>query len=233
MNVAIIPARGGSKRIKNKNIKAFHGKPIIAYSIEAALKSKLFTRVIVSTDDEKIANIAREYGAEVPFMRPTHLADDYTGTTAVVEHAVNYLQQEGEEIEYVACLYATAPFLQVKYIVEAFTQLQSQPNKNAAFTAAKFNYPIQRSFILDVEGQILPVDPASIHKRSQDLPAVFHDAGQLYVGRADDFLNQRFNIFSKEAIAIIMPSYLVQDIDDEEDWLRAELMYQALNGDAN
>lgn len=229
MNVAIIPARGGSKRIKNKNIKTFCGKPIIAYSIEVALASKMFDEVIVSTDDPKIADIAREYGAQVPFMRPAHLADDYTGTNEVIEDTLFKLQKMGKQIDFACCIYATAPFLQKQSIVEAFKQLQQQPNKAAAFTACKFNYPIQRSFTIEGEEKLVtPVDPESIPKRSQDLASVYHDAGQLYLGKASDFINQQFDIFSDKAIAILLPSYLVQDIDDEQDWLRAELMYQAL-----
>jgi len=227
-NIAIIPARGGSKRIPDKNIKLFCGKPIIAYSIEAALQSGVFDTVLVSTDNEKIAKIAREYGAEVPFMRPDFLADDHTGTTDVIEHAIIEWQKLGHEINLACCIYATAPFLQKQYIVEAVNKLKQHPTKRSAFTVCKFNYPIQRSFTIELPGNnVKPVDATALPKRSQDLPSVFHDAGQLYIAKAEDFLNKKFNVFSDTSIPIILPHYLVQDIDDADDWRRAEYMYQA------
>ncbi|WP_166371144.1 pseudaminic acid cytidylyltransferase [Psychromonas sp. SA13A] len=227
-NIAIIPARGGSKRIPHKNIKLFCGKPIIAYSIEVALKSKLFDAVLVSTDDEEIATVAKKYGAEVPFMRPEHLADDYTGTTEVIKHAIEEYQGMRHIINFACCIYATAPFLQEQTILEATSQLVDHPSKRTAFTACKFNYPIQRSFTIDFpEQNVKPIDESSLTKRSQDLPSVYHDAGQLYIAKAEDFLNGTFNIFSDTSIPIILPHYLVQDIDDEDDWIRAEYMYQA------
>ncbi len=227
-NIAIIPARGGSKRIPQKNIKLFCGKPIIAYSIETALQSGVFDAVIVSTDDEHIAQIARQYGAKVPFMRPAHLADDYTGTTDVIEHVLSEFQKLGNEVNLACCIYPTAPFIQKQHIIEAIQALQKQPNKSSAFTACKFNYPIQRSFTIELPGNnITPIDASAIPKRSQDLPSVYHDAGQFYLAKAEDFLNKRFNIFSDSSIPIILPHYLVQDIDDEDDWIRAEYMYQA------
>lgn len=227
-NIAVIPARGGSKRIENKNSKHFCGKPIIAYSIEVALQSGVFDHVIVSTDDEHIAEIAREYGAEVPFMRPDYLADDHTGTTDVIEHAISEWQKMGNDVDLVACIYATAPFLQKEYIIEAISTLKNHPSKRAAFTVCKFNYPIQRSFTINLpENDVVPIDPSALPKRSQDLPSVFHDAGQLYLGQAEDFLAHRFDVFSDRAIPIVLPHYLVQDIDEEDDWIRAEYMYQA------
>ena len=227
-NIAIIPARGASKRISNKNIKLFCGKPIIAYSIEAAQQSGVFETVLVSTDDENIAEIARQYGAEVPFMRPGYLADDYTGTTNVIVHAISEWQKMGNEVDLACCIYATAPFLQKQYIVEALDRLKAHPTKRSAFTVCKFNYPIQRSFTIEsFEKNVTPVDASALPKRSQDLPSVYHDAGQLYVAKAEDYLNQSFNIFSDSSIPIILPHYLVQDIDDEDDWRRAEYMYKA------
>lgn len=227
-NIAIIPARGGSKRIPNKNIKLFNGKPIIAYSIETALNSGVFDEVVVSTDSQEIADIAIQYGATVPFVRPDFLANDHAGTTEVIEHAITTLQKMGKEIELVCCIYPTAPFLQKEYIVEAISALDRQSNKSSAFSVCKFNYPIQRSFtIQEPENNVIPIDESALPKRSQDLPSVFHDAGQFYIAKAEDYLNKKFNIFSDSAIPIILPHYLVQDIDDEDDWRRAEYMYQA------
>ena len=227
-NVAIIPARGGSKRIPQKNTKLFCGKPIIAYSIEMALASGVFDAVIVSTDDDNIAQIARDYGAEVPFMRPAYLADDHTGTTDVIIHAIKTLYEQDQEIEFACCIYPTAPFIQKEYIIEAINALKNQPKKRSAFTVCKFNYPIQRAFTIEgPENNVIPVDASAIPKRSQDLPSVFHDAGQFYIAKAEDYLNKQFNVFSSSSIPIILPHYLVQDIDEEDDWIRAEYMYQA------
>lgn len=233
INVAIIPARGGSKRIHKKNIRMFCGKPIIAYSIEAALKSGMFDRVIVSTDDQHIADIANEYGAETPFLRPTALADDHTGTNEVVAHAINALEQLGEKVGYVCCIYATAPFLQKEYIQRGLSALKADENKHYAFSVGKFNYPVQRSFTIEnPKGCINLLDPQSIGARSQDLPAHYHDAGQFYWGLAKDFVDViDGGMFSQFAIPIVLPNYLVQDIDDEYDWKRAEYMYSALIAD--
>jgi len=227
-NIAIIPARGGSKRIPNKNTKLFCGKPIIAYSIEVALQSGMFDTVLVSTDDDQIASIAREYGAIVPFMRPDYLSDDHTGTTEVIQHAINEWQKMGNVVGLACCIYATAPFLQKQFIIEAISRLEQHKTKRCAFTVCKFNYPIQRSFTIESADEVVtPVDVESIPKRSQDLPSVYHDAGQLYVAKVEHFLDASFNVFSDLSIPIILPHYLVQDIDEEEDWIRAEYMYQA------
>lgn len=227
-NIAIIPARGGSKRIPNKNIKMFCGKPIIAYAIETALQSGVFDSVIVSTDDQEIATIAKQYGAEVPFMRPDYLADDHTGTTDVIEHVIEQWKKMGNEIDLVCCIYPTAPFLQKEYLIEAIDALKNQKNKTSAFTVCKFNYPIQRSFTIESpNNDVTPIDASALPKRSQDLPSVYHDAGQFYLATAENFLNKNFNVFSNSSIPIILPHYLVQDIDEPDDWVRAEYMYQA------
>ncbi|OUR60371.1 pseudaminic acid cytidylyltransferase [Colwellia sp. 39_35_sub15_T18] len=233
LNIAIIPARGGSKRVLKKNIRDFCGKPIIAYSIEAALASGLFDRVIVSTDDDEIASVAKEYGAEIPFMRPKELADDYTGTNDVVVHAIKALEQTGQSINYVCCIYATAPFLQPCYLKQSLKQLKVTTYKHYAFSVTKFNYPVQRSFTLEgVQNNISLLEPESIGARSQDLAEVFHDAGQFYWALAHDFVNIKGGgVFSDFSIPIVLPNYLVQDIDDEDDWRRAEYMYQALQHD--
>jgi len=235
INVAIIPARGGSKRIHKKNIRDFCGKPIIAYSIEAAINSGVFDRVIVSTDDQDIAEVSKKYGAEIPFIRPDNLADDHTGTNDVVVHAIKALEAEGETIGYACCIYATAPFLQTQFIQRGLAELKAADNKNYAFSVCKFNYPVQRSFTIETSARnVTLLQPESIGARSQDLPEVFHDAGQFYWGVAQDFTNVKDKgMFSRFAIPIVLPSYLVQDIDDEEDWRRAEYMYQAFVLDKN
>lgn len=225
MNVAVIPARGGSKRIPRKNIKLFCGKPIIAYSIEAAKESGLFDRIIVSTDDEEIADVARQYGAEIPFFRPKELADDHTGTNTVVKHSIQWLQLQGNTVQYVCCIYATAPFLQTGFLVEGFEKLVAS-GKSFAFSTTSFPFPIQRAIRITAEGSVEAVSPENIFNRSQDLEEAYHDAGQFYWGTAEAFLSDTV-IFSSASVPIVLPRHIVQDIDTNEDWLRAELMFQA------
>jgi len=226
--IAIIPARGGSKRIPKKNIKDFFGKPLIAYSIEAAINSNLFQKVIVTTDDAEIAKIAREYGAEVPFMRPKKLADDFTGTTDVVNHAVDYLEKQGESYEYICTIYATAPFLQAKYLVEGYEALQNSDAVNA-FSSTSMPFPIQRTFKLDENGRCKMFTPEHYMTRSQDLEEAYQDAGQFYwTSRKRQKETQNQVVFSDISIPIILPRHLVQDIDTIEDWTRAEYMYDAM-----
>jgi pseudaminic acid cytidylyltransferase len=225
MKVAIIPARGGSKRIPRKNIKDFCGKPMIAYSIEAAIRSKLFDRVIVSTDDEEIAEVAKQYGAEVPFMRPHALSDDYTATIPVIAHAITELQKEAP-VEIACCIYATAPFIQDKYLQEAYKLLIN--TKSAySFSTTSFAFPIQRAIKLDSEHHVEMFQPEHFNTRSQDLEEAYHDAGQFYFGTTQAWLNAD-PIFTKHSTAVILPRYLVQDIDTLEDFKRAELMFQAM-----
>jgi len=223
--VAIIPARGGSKRIPRKNIKLFHGKPLIAYSIEVALKSQLFDKVIVTTDDEEIANVAKQYGAVVPFLRPKELSDDFTGTGAVVNHAIEYLENQGEKIDYVCTIYATAPFLQEQYLIEGFEKLKNSEAVNT-FSATSMPFPIQRTFKLDSNGRCQMFTPEHYMSRSQDLEEAYQDAGQFYWEKK--FKISHEIMFGKDSIPIILPRHLVQDIDTLEDWIRAEFMYEAL-----
>ncbi len=222
MNVCIIPARGGSKRIPKKNIKLFCGKPLIAYSVETALKSNLFDRVIVSTDDEEIVKVSKKYGAEVQ-MRPKELADDHTGTGDVVEYVVKSLSQK---YEFVCTVYATAPFLRADYLKEGIEKLKSS-SACFSFSATSFEFPIQRAFKI-VNGRCEMFDKSNFYKRSQDLEEAYHDAGQFYwkkVGcKSNDVL------FGKDSIPILIPRYLVQDIDTMEDFKMAELMYRVING---
>jgi len=223
--VCIIPARGGSKRIPKKNIKLFHGKPLIAYSIETAKKSKLFDRIIVSTDDEEIAKVSKEYGAEVPFMRPKELADDYTGTNKVTKHAIDWLENIGEKYDYVCTIYATAPLLQIKYLKEGFRKLK---NSDAiySFSCSSMPYPIQRTFKITKDGRCEMFFPEYYSSRSQDLEEAYQDAGQFYWQKLFKVSNEP--IFGKDSIPIVLPRYLVQDIDTLEDWDRAEKLYEIL-----
>lgn len=223
--VAIIPARGGSKRIPRKNIKEFFGKPLIAYSIETALKSRLFEMVIVSTDDEEIASIAKIYGAKVPFMRPESLSDDFTGSGEVVRHAQEWLQKEGYTFEYLCTLYATAPLLQEKYLHEGLEKLR-QSDAKYAFGATAMPFPIQRSFKITTEGRCEMFWPQNFSKRSQDLEMAYHDAGQFYWNKLSKKSDQI--MFGSDSIPILLPRYLVQDIDDMDDWRDAEILYEAL-----
>lgn len=225
MRVAIIPARGGSKRIPRKNIKDFAGKPIIAYSIEAAQRSELFDRIIVTTDDEEIANLARRYGAEIPFMRPKELSDDHTATIPVIAHAIQTLQNDSV-IDYACCIYATAPFVRSADILDAYNALITH-HKHYAFPVTTFPFPIQRGVKRDDEGNIEMFTPEHFTTRSQDLEEAYHDVGQFYWGMSDAWLEGK-PIFSDAATTIVLPRHLVQDIDTPEDWLRAELMHKAL-----
>lgn len=190
MNIAIIPARGGSKRIPKKNIRNFLGKPIIAYSIEVALESGLFEKVIVSTDDDEIAEIAREYGAITPFKRPKELADDFTGTTPVVNHVINLRIDQGWELDYVCCIYSTAPFFNKEILQSSYQQL-IDTNKSYTYSITSFPFPIQRAVKLNDNGVPIPFYPEMMPCRSQDLPEAFHDAGQFYLGSKDAFLTSQ------------------------------------------
>lgn len=225
MNVAIIPARGGSKRIPRKNIKLFAGKPIIAYTIEAAIDSGLFDKVVVSTDDEEIAGVAESYGAEIPFLRPKNIADDHTGTNDVVKHAIQRLRENGHPVKYACCIYATAPFVQVKDLREGFAKLVNT-SKSFIFSATSFPFPIQRAIKIQPDDSVEPFYPEYNLARSQDLEEAYHDAGQFYWGTAEAFLNDVV-VYSPASSIVVLPRYLVQDIDTVEDWHRAELMYHA------
>jgi len=223
MNVAIIPARGGSKRIPRKNIKEFCGKPIIAYSIEVALSSGLFDRVIVSTDDDEIAAVAKKYGAEVPFMRPKELSDDHTGTTAVIAHAIQWLTNNNLLIDNVCCIYATAPLIKKEYLIKGYENITGG-HFNMSFSAVPFKFPIQRALRINSSGKTEPIDPLKIKSRSQDLESTFHDAGQFYWAKSH-FFSDQYSFFSSLSCPIILPRYLAQDIDDEEDWLVAQSLF--------
>lgn len=225
MNIAIIPARGGSKRIPRKNIKIFCGKPIIAYSIEAAKKSACFDRIIVSTDDDEIAAIAKEYGAEVPFIRPDDISDDYATTTDVIKHTIIELNLPDDTK--VCCIYATAPLISSEKLTQGLTLLQKE-HLDYVFSATEFSFPIQRAFTLNKNGDVEMFQPGFYNTRSQDLKKSYHDAGQFYWGRSDAWLTGT-PIFSLKAKPILLPLTHVQDIDTLEDWLRTEQMFKLLS----
>jgi N-acylneuraminate cytidylyltransferase len=226
MKLCVIPARGGSKRIPRKNIRPFAGLPIIAWSIRAALETGLFDRVMVSTEDEEIANVAQQQGATIPFLRPRDLADDHTGTDAVVKQAIAWHRQQGFDVTHACCIYATAPFVRARYLKEGHDRLLAS-GKSFAFSVTSFPFPIQRALRLTADGGVEAIQPEHIGTRSQDLEPAFHDAGQFYWGTADAFLNDEV-IFSRASVPILLPRWLVQDIDTEEDWRRAELLHQVL-----
>lgn len=225
MKLAVIPARGGSKRIPGKNIKPFGGKPIIAWSIEAARDSGCFDRIIVSTDDDAIAAFARKFGAEVPFMRPPELSDDHTGTVPVIAHAVEWQNARGPVVEEACCIYATAPFLRAVDIRRGLDILKGT-KADIAFSVTQYAAPIQRALRVTDQGRLEMFDPTQFEKRSQDLEAAWHDAGQFYWGRASAWLEQR-PLFGPHAAPVELPRYRVQDIDTPDDWKRAELLYKA------
>ena len=225
MKIAVIPARGGSKRIPRKNIKDFCGKPMIAWSIEAAKATGLFDHVIVSTDDNEIAEAARQWGAEVPFMRPAELSGDYVGTGAVVKHAVEWAINNLGQVEFVCTIYATAPFVTPADLNRGLA-LMRESDAQIAFTVTSFPFPIQRAIRIDENGRVAMFQPEHYSSRSQDLEPAYHDAGQFYWAKTEAILND-VSAFSEEAVPLILPRYQVQDIDTEEDWQRAELMFEA------
>lgn len=227
MKLAVIPARGGSKRIPRKNIKPFCGKPMIAWSIEVALQSDCFDQVVVSTDDTEIADIARQYGAQVPFMRPATLADDNTGTTAVVAHAIDWFAAQGKVPEQVCCIYATAPFVSVDDLRRGLVIL-TETDSDYAFSVTSYAFPIQRAIRLTADNRVAMFNTEHFNTRSQDLEDAYHDAGQFYWGRAEAWLQGRV-VFGPTAAAVLLPRHRVQDIDTPEDWTRAEWMFKALH----
>ncbi|WP_033916754.1 pseudaminic acid cytidylyltransferase [Campylobacter sputorum] len=225
MNVCIIPARGGSKRIPKKNIKNFHGQPIIAYSIKNAINSKLFDEVIVSTDDEEISQVAINFGASVPFMRPKELSDDFTPSGYATTHALNFLKQQGKNVDFVCTMYATTPFLQLKYLQLAYEKLKDS-DACSAFSCTSMPFPIQRTFKITQDERCEMFFKEYFSSRSQDLEPAYQDAGQFYWTNLKKTSSDIF--FGKDSIPIILPRYLVQDIDTMEDWVRAEIMYEVI-----
>ena len=230
MKIAVIPARGGSKRIAKKNIKLFCGQPIITWSINAAIESQLFDEIIISTDDVEIADIAKGLGASVPFIRPEEISGDHTPIKEVVTHAIKAFTIENQEPELVCCIFATAPFIQQSDLKLALVKMQDE-NTSFSFPIARFSAPIQRAIKLDVVGHAGMFTPEAFSSRSQDLEPAYFDAGQFYWGRTQAWLQPNV-MFSKISSPIIIPNYRVQDIDTEDDWTRAEYLFKALHASA-
>ncbi|MGA8170041.1 MAG: pseudaminic acid cytidylyltransferase [Methylocystis sp.] len=226
MKLAVIPARGGSKRIPRKNIKPFCGKPMMAWSIAAALDSGCFDRVIVSTDDDEIADVAKQYGAEVPFMRPAALSDDRTGTIPVIGHAIEWFNRHGAPPELACCIYATAPFVTAADLRRGLDTLNAA-GSDYAFSVTTFPSPIQRAFRITAAGRIEMFQPELFNMRSQDLEEAFHDAGQFYWGRSSAWLAGDI-VFGPSAAPVILPRHRVQDIDTDEDWRMAEYLFRVI-----
>lgn len=231
MRIAVIPARGGSKRIPRKNIKLFYGKPMIAWSLEAAKSSGLFEHVIVSTDDAEIAEVARQWGAEVPFVRPAELSNDHAGTTPVIAHATQWALDQGFDVAAVCCIYATAPFLRVADLKQGWDALDSG-DWDYVFTVTEYAATIFRSFKQTAEGGIEMFFPEHFATRSQDLPVALHDAGQFYWGRPTAWIEGK-RIFDRRSKPVIIPRWRVQDIDTQDDWERAEILAPIIMGRRN
>lgn len=228
IRVALIPARGGSKRIPRKNIRPFLGKPIMAYPIEAARESGLFDRIIVSTDDPEIADVARQLGAEVPFLRPAALANDHAPTRAVITHALDFVESQNQKVSEICCVYATAVFVRPDDLRQGLDTLHKS-GCDFVMSVMASAHPIERAYALDAQGRLKMVEPEAALTRTQDLPTVYFDAAQFYW--AYDY-SYRLNVTINErkSAPLVLPRWRAQDIDDEEDWTRAELLFRALNG---
>jgi N-acylneuraminate cytidylyltransferase len=227
MKIAIIPARGGSKRIPRKNIRSFAGQPIMTYSIKAAVRSGCFDRIIVSTDDEEMAEVARSSGAEVPFMRPAQLADDHTILGDVICHTIDLVEAQGHPVAAACCIFATAPFVSSGGIQHGLTALQAG-GKAFSISVTSFPSAVQRALRMQPDGSLDAMYPEFRQTRSQDLEAGWHDAGQFCWGTRDAFM-QRLAPFAPHSVGVVLPRHLVQDLDTLEDWHRAELMYEVLH----
>lgn len=223
MRVAIIPARGGSKRIPRKNIKLFGGKPMIAWSIEAAIASKVFDRILVSTDDDEIAHVASTFGAEIPFMRPASLSDDIVGTTDVIAHALSAIESADYTIDAACCIYATSPLLEPDDLIRGLQVLESG-DWQYAFSVTDFAAPVYRAFQKTPGGGVEMIFPQYFETRSQDLPQALHDAAQFYWGRPQAWLTKQ-RIFGGKSTPVMIPRSRVQDIDTPEDWVIAEQLF--------
>lgn len=225
-NLCIIPARGGSKRIPRKNIKPFMGKPIMAYSIEAALKSGIFDEVMVSTDDEEFAEVAKKYGASVPFFRSEATANDYATTVDVLLEVVDTYRKQGQEFDNVCCLYSTAPFVIPERLKEAFGKLSD--NVDGCFTVVEYSYPIQRSLRINESGLVEMTYPEHLKSRTQDLEKIYHDAGQFYFMKTVVMENEK-TVWCKRTEPLILSELEVQDLDTLTDWKLAEMKFDLLN----
>ena len=229
-NLAIIPARGGSKRIPKKNIKSFLGKPIIAYSIEVAFESGLFDKVMVSTEDDEVAEIARNYGAEVPFMRSAENSDDHAVLSDVMEEVLSAYYQNGIRFNNVCCILATAPFIKVEKLKTSYDKLLDE-SLDSVFPVLEFSFPIQRSLKIE-NNKVLMDNQEYLTARSQDLPLRYHDAGQFYWCDVDKFLKRK-KLYTDNSGAIVISRLEAQDIDSETDWKIAEIKYKLMKDEGN
>lgn len=227
MKIAVIPARGGSKRIPRKNIKPFAGKPMIGYAIEAALACEAIDRVVVSTDDEEISAIAREFGAELPFRRPAELADDITPTVPVIAHAIEACRELGWDVTHACCIYPGVPFIRTADLAEALALLEQNGGGGYTFPVTGFRSPIQRALKRDASGKVAPFNPEHVGTRTQDLEPGYFDAGQFYWGGAPAWFAG--DTIHANGRAIVLPEWRVVDIDTPADWDRAEMLYRALS----
>ncbi len=224
--LAMITARGGSKRIPRKNIKEFNGKPIIAYSIEAALGSGVYDEVMVSTDDDEIAEISKKYGASVPFLRSEKTSNDFATTTDVIEEVILEYKKRGTDFDIATCIYPTAPFITAERLKIAVETLK-ESDADSLIPVVRFSYPPQRAMEIQ-DGRLVFRQPEYLTMRSQDLVAHYHDAGQFYVFRTESFLKNR-NIMVGNILPLELSELEVQDIDNEVDWKLAELKYNLIN----
>jgi len=226
--VAIIPARGGSKRIPRKNLKSFFSKPVIAWSIESAIKSELFSEIIVSTDDQEIKDISEKYGARVPFLRSEELSNDHTPLAPVVKDVLDWLDNnEAKKFEYACCILATAPLISIDDLKQSFRLMRSNSNLSYCVSVASFPYPIQRSLMITDDGHVNMMNRDNYSKRSQDFIEAFHDAGQFYWGRSSCWRKGE-QLFDGSTGHVLVPRSRVQDIDSIEDWTHAERLFSLL-----
>ena len=231
MNIAIIPARAGSKRIPNKNTKLFSGKPVIYYPIEAALSSKIFSKVIISTDSKKIAKVAQKFGAEVPFIRPKNLSNDYTGIADVMEHALKFLQRKNLNPNFVCCIFPVNPFIRKSDILKGYKKIINS-DWQFVFTAVESKFPVYRSFLQEKNQGLKMIFPKNYSTRSQDLQKVYSDAGQFYWGKRSAWISKK-KIFSRYSSIINIPYQRANDIDTLDDWKYAELMKKIIASSTN
>ncbi len=230
-SIAIIPARGGSKRIPRKNVRLFFGKPMMAWSIEVALRSGLFSDVVVSTDNDEIAETALRLGAKVPFRRPLELANDHAPTVPVIGHAVTELEKQDWKFEWACCIYATAPFITAEDLRAGSELIRSKADAEFVIPVTEFPFPIMRSLQIAPEGNLKMFWPEHELTRSQDLEPAYHDAGQFYWGTKVAFTTRQ-GFFNSRAYPVVLPRYRVNDIDTEEDWTRAEKLFELIRPDA-
>lgn len=221
--ICIIPARGGSKRIPRKNLKEFAGRPLIAWTIAAAREAGVFDAIVVSTDDEEIARVAEEHGAEAPFRRPAELAHDYAPTLPVAEHALGWFEAKRGPVAAACCAYAS-PFIRAENLAAGGRLLQAHSDTDFVVSATSFDYPIFRALRTQPDGSIEMIWPENMMKRSQDLPTAMHDAGQFYWGRRAAFRDQPV-VYAARCRAVVLPREQVQDLDTPEDWAVAETRF--------